>query len=550
MPSSAAHSGVLSIAYEVKHRKGQEDMRLEVFCEDRVGLTRELLDLLVGRGIDLRGIEIDTCGRIYLSFPEIDFENFSSLMTEIRRITGITDVRKVRFMPVEREHTELKALVHALPDPVFSVDVRGRIDLANHAALALFAMNETQLRDESIQTLLAGFHFQRWFEQDNPEVCLAEHIEVRGQDYLMDLTPVYITHDDDPQKPLLAGAVLMLRSSAKLDYVLQPVNVHDEDSFSHVLADSSKMKQVVLQAKKLSMLDAPLLIEGETGTGKEMLARACHLRSARGSLPFLGLNCAALPDSVAESELFGHAPGAYPGVVESKKGFFEQASGGTVFLDEIGEMSSQMQAKLLRFLNDGTFRRVGEDHEVSVDVRVICSTQRNLLDLVHKGVFREDLYYRLNVLTLTVPPLRERQLDIPELAMMFITQIAHEMQIERPIVVPELMPFLTQYAWPGNVRQLRNAIYRALSQLDGHMMTPQCIDLPELEAEISVADDQLTGSLDEITKRFERSVLTRLYRSYPSTRKLARRLGVSHTAIANKLREYGLGKHHHDEAEK
>lgn len=522
-------------------------MRLEVFCEDRVGLTRELLDLLVGRDIDLRGIEIDTGGRIYLSFPEIDFESFRSLMTEIRRIPGITDVRKVRFMPVEREHTELKALVQALPDPVFSVDLRGKIDLVNQAAVALFSMSEEQLLEETIQNVLSGFNFHRWLENEQQAESVSQRIVVRGQDYLMDLTPVYITHTVDEGQPLLAGAVVMLRSAAKLGRQLQMHNVHDDSVFGHILAESPKMKQVVAQAKKLAMLDAPLLIEGETGTGKEMLARACHLRSHRGALPFLGLNCAALPDNVAESELFGHAPGAYPGVTESKKGFFEQANGGTVFLDEIGEMSSQMQTKLLRFLNDGTFRRVGEDHEVKVDVRVICSTQKNLLELVHKGIFREDLYYRLNVLTLTVPPLRERLQDIPELANLFITRIADEMGIERPMLVPELMPFLSHYGWPGNVRQLRNAIYRALSQLEGNVLTPQDIELPEFEAEISLGDDQLDGSLDEITKRFERSVLTRLYRNYPSTRKLARRLGVSHTAIANKLREYGLGKQHSEQ---
>ncbi|MGL4769762.1 MAG: PAS domain-containing protein, partial [Plesiomonas shigelloides] len=156
-------------------------MRLEVFCEDRVGLTRELLDLLVGRDIDLRGIEIDTGGRIYLSFPEIDFESFRSLMTEIRRIPGITDVRKVRFMPVEREHTELKALVQALPDPVFSVDLRGKIDLVNQAALALFSMSEEQLLEETIQNLLSGFNFHRWLEDEQHAEAVSQRIVVRGQ---------------------------------------------------------------------------------------------------------------------------------------------------------------------------------------------------------------------------------------------------------------------------------------------------------------------------------------------------------------------------------
>lgn len=158
------------------------------------------------------------------------------------------------------------------------------------------------------------------------------------------------------------------------------------------------MRHVVEQARKLAMLSAPLLIVGDTGTGKDLLAHACHLASPRAGKPYLALNCGSIPEDAVESELFGDA-------LQGKKGFFEQANGGSVLLDEIGEMSPRMQTKLLRFLNDGTFRRVGEDHEVHVDVRVICATQKNLIELVQKGLFREDLYYRLNVLTLYLPPL-------------------------------------------------------------------------------------------------------------------------------------------------
>ncbi|EPS5445033.1 transcriptional regulator TyrR, partial [Serratia marcescens] len=310
--------------------------------------------------------------------------------------------------------------------------------------------------------------------------------------------------------------------------------------FDHIVAVSAKMRHVLEQARKLAMLDAPLLIVGDTGTGKDILARACHLRSPRGKQPFLALNCAALPDDVVESELFGHAPGAYPNALEGKKGFFEQANGGSVLLDEIGEMSPRMQTKLLRFLNDGTFRRVGEEHEVHVDVRVICATQKNLTELVQRGEFREDLYYRLNVLTITIPPLRERPQDIMPLTELFVARFADEQGVARPKLASDLGGFLSKYGWPGNVRQLKNAIYRALTQTEGYELRPQDIVLPEFEVEMSLGDEVLDGSLDDISKRFERSVLTRLYRTYPSTRKLAKRLGVSHTAIANKLREYGL----------
>ncbi|MHA8113823.1 transcriptional regulator TyrR [Kosakonia cowanii] len=513
-------------------------MRLEVFCEDRLGLTRELLDLLVLRGIDLRGIEIDPIGRIYLNFAALDFNSFSSLMAEIRRIQGVTDVRTVLWMPSEREHRAMSALLEALPEPVLSLDMKCKIELANAASAQLFGQQPDKLLNHNAAQLITGFNFQRWLE-GNPQHSHNEHVVIGGQNFLMEITPVHL--EGETGEAVLTGAVVMLRSTARMGRQLQNITQQDVSAFSQFVAVSPKMRQVIEQARKLAMLTAPLLITGDTGTGKDLLAHACHLSSPRAAKPYLALNCASIPEESVESELFGHAP-------EGKKGFFEQANGGSVLLDEIGEMSPRMQVKLLRFLNDGTFRRVGEDHEVHVDVRVICATQRNLVELVQKGLFREDLYYRLNVLTLNLPPLRDRPQDIVPLTELFVARFADEQGLPRPKLAHDLTQLLSRYNWPGNVRQLKNAIYRALTQLEGYELRAQDIQLPDYDAAtLPVGDDAMEGSLDDITSRFERSVLTQLYRNYPSTRKLAKRLGVSHTAIANKLREYGLSQKKSDE---
>jgi transcriptional regulator of aroF, aroG, tyrA and aromatic amino acid transport len=513
-------------------------MRLEVFCEDRLGLTRELLDLLVLRGIDLRGIEIDPIGRIYLNFAALDFNSFSSLMAEIRRIQGVTDVRTVLWMPSEREHRAMSALLEALPEPVLSLDMKCKIELANAASAQLFGQQPDKLLNHNAAQLITGFNFQRWLE-GNPQHSHNEHVVIGGQNFLMEITPVHL--EGETGEAVLTGAVVMLRSTARMGRQLQNISQQDVSAFSQIVAVSPKMRQVIEQARKLAMLTAPLLITGDTGTGKDLLAHACHLSSPRAAKPYLALNCASIPEESVESELFGHAP-------EGKKGFFEQANGGSVLLDEIGEMSPRMQVKLLRFLNDGTFRRVGEDHEVHVDVRVICATQRNLVELVQKGLFREDLYYRLNVLTLNLPPLRDRPQDIVPLTELFVARFADEQGLPRPKLAHDLTQLLSRYNWPGNVRQLKNAIYRALTQLEGYELRAQDIQLPDYDAAtVPVGDDAMEGSLDDITSRFERSVLTQLYRNYPSTRKLAKRLGVSHTAIANKLREYGLSQKKSDE---
>ncbi|MGF8889403.1 transcriptional regulator TyrR [Klebsiella pneumoniae] len=513
-------------------------MRLEVFCEDRLGLTRELLDLLVLRGIDLRGIDIDPIGRIYLNFAELEFATFSSLMAEIRRIAGVTDVRTVPWMPSEREHLALSALLVAMPEPVLSLDTKGRVELANPASCLLFGQSQAKLRNHPVAQLIADFNVQRWLES-SPQETHAEHVVVNGQNYLLEVTPVYL--EGEHNERVLTGAVAMLRSTVRMGRQLQTMTSQDTSAFSQILAVGPNMRHVVEQARKLAMLSAPLLIVGDTGTGKDLLAHACHLASPRAGKPYLALNCGSIPEDAVESELFGDA-------LQGKKGFFEQANGGSVLLDEIGEMSPRMQTKLLRFLNDGTFRRVGEDHEVHVDVRVICATQKNLIELVQKGLFREDLYYRLNVLTLYLPPLRDCPQDIMPLTELFVARFADEQGIPRPKLSADLSTVLTRYSWPGNVRQLKNAVYRALTQLEGFELRPQDILLPDHDvASLPVGEEAMEGSLDDITRRFERSVLTQLYRSYPSTRKLAKRLGVSHTAIANKLREYGLSQKKGDE---
>ena len=337
-------------------------------------------------------------------------------------------------------------------------------------------------------------------------------------------------------------------------FVIQPVNylknnlirkdVVNSQSFDIFIKNSLAMQKLIKQAKAFSLQSEPLLISGSTGSGKDLLALACHQYSQRGDQIFLGLNCAAMPDEVVESELYGHAPGAYPGAIDGKKGFFEQANGGSVLLDGIDEMSYRMQTKLIRFINDGSFRRVGDDNEVSVDVRIICATKVDLLSLVKQGKFREDLYYRLNVLPLSLPNLKDRREDIIELALYFINQFANKHGILAPELTEEAKAVLLNYSWPGNVRELKNILYSALAQLNGKQITENDLILPKAaDNNLYLDNENIEGkTLDEMTKHFEKQILQQLYQTYPSSRKLSKRLGISHTAVANKLREYEIRK--------
>ncbi|MDH2926853.1 sigma 54-interacting transcriptional regulator [Lonepinella koalarum] len=317
---------------------------------------------------------------------------------------------------------------------------------------------------------------------------------------------------------------------------------HFMPTFADIVAYSDAMQALVTKAKKFALLNVPLLIQGETGTGKDLLAKACHQESKRRANKFIAVNCAGLPTEDAESEMFGQAKGDKTSI-----GFFEYADGGTVLLDSVAELSLPLQAKLLRFLTDGTFRRVGEEQEHYADVRVICTAQQSLQYAVQQGKVRSDLFHRLNVLTLDVPPLRERQQDIQPLTQLFIQQISQHLHISTPQFSPDFIDYLQHYEWTGNVRELYNALYRACSLAENDQLSIQGLNLAEkvlmgVEHTIFSIDQFDNQTLDQIMAKFESQVLNEFYQKYPSTRKLANRLGLSHTAIANKLKAYGIGK--------
>ncbi|WP_218056303.1 sigma 54-interacting transcriptional regulator [Gilliamella sp. App6-5] len=409
---------------------------------------------------------------------------------------------------------------------IIEIDNNQLLVAYNHVAKALFS--------EHALVLNQPFDYQKIFNLDNI-------INIDEQD---DTIIVLNSQHFLLQRVMGSSKTLFILQS--IDYLkkrLSKIKVVGGHAFDIFATESLVMQKLIAQAKAFSIQREPLLISGETGTGKDLLANACHQYSPRGDQTFLALNCAAMPDDVVESELYGHAAGAYPGAIENKKGFFEQANGGSVLLDGIDEMSFQMQTKLLRFINDGYFRRVGDDDEVYVDVRIICATKVDLAELVEQGKFRKDLYYRLNVLSLNLPSLQERKDDIALLVHIFVNEFANKQGIIPPTVDDNVIDYLTGYSWPGNVRQLKNILYSALAQLKAPKLTAKDIVLPTSStSQLSWVSNIENKTLDQMTKQFEKEILLKLYGQFPSSRKLAKRLGVSHTAIANKLREYGIGR--------
>jgi two-component system response regulator AtoC len=317
-------------------------------------------------------------------------------------------------------------------------------------------------------------------------------------------------------------------------------------SFNNIIAKSEAFRSVFDIVNRLSPFTTTVMITGESGTGKELVSRAIHESSTRKGKPFIAINCGAIPETLIESELFGHKKGAFTDATRDKKGLFEEASGGTLFLDEIGELPLHLQVKLLRSLQEQTIRRVGDEVDIPIDVRVISATLRNLEEDVKGGRFREDLFYRLNVVAIHLPPLRERPEDIPLLIEHFLKKHSKRLGIPERSVPPEVMKILLGYEWRGNARELENCLERALVLSQGDALEldalPDYMRKSKAEAAPAVMADDSNLSIKQKTAALEIDLITRaLTKTNGNRTHAARILEISHRTLLYKLKEYGLG---------
>lgn len=517
-------------------------MRLDIQFVDRVGIFQEILLVFARRSLNVVAVEVDALD-IFIDAPTLTAQTLAELRTELLCVPGVRGIVNVDILPGARRRLYLNALLDAMVDPILAIDASGHVIVANPAAVAVAAMAESELTGMAVGTLFGDTALQAELVEQRFALPPRETM-LRGMPFLVEARPLV----DSTGEPA-AGGLLMLHAPARIGERLHAIQHAREGSFDAMLGNSAPMRTLKARAQRAAVVDAALLIRGETGTGKELVALACHAASHRARAPFLALNCAALPENLAESELFGYAPGAFTGGQRGgKPGLLELADRGTVFLDEVGEMSPYLQAKLLRFLNDGSFRRVGGEREQRVDVRILSATHRDLEEMVAQGRFREDLFYRLNVLALAVPPLRERADDVPLLARRFIDWAAKQARRSPCRLSAAANERLLAHPWPGNVRQLQNVIFRAVAMSDKPLLDVEDLELADASVRragvspnpgASPAPEAM--SWDEARANFEKELLERLYRQHPSSRRLAQVLKISHTMVADKLRKYGIG---------
>jgi two-component system response regulator GlrR len=444
-------------------------------------------------------------------------------------------------------------------DPNLLELIRMRLESAGYEVAAVrdeeeaLALVKAQIFDLCIVDLMLahgdGVSLMEEFHAINPEVpaiILTAHGSIdNAVEAMRRGAHSYLTKPFEPRDLLMQieRAIQHRRLNSEIKRLKELLE--ERYDFANIVARSSKMRAVLDMVSRIAKLDSTVYIHGESGTGKELVAKAIHLASDRKDEPFIALNCAALPETLLESELFGHEKGAFTGAVKQKPGRVEEADGGTIFLDEIGDMSRPLQAKLLRFLEDGSFTRVGGNQELKVNVRLIAATNKDIVEAIRQNQFREDLFHRLNVVQFRPPPLRERGSDIVPLADHFLRTFCLTLNKPGKTFSIGARNELMSHHWPGNVRELRNAVERAVILETKDQIQPE--SLPDFHVEARLNKQPISNlpsaqSLDEAMNHFERELIaSSLERHHFSLTKTAEQLRISRHALRYRMNRLNIG---------
>jgi len=530
----------------LRHGRGHPMSKLHLTFKDRIGIVADISSMLAGHGLNIVAMEVvqeEGCAHIHL---EIDHGAVPCPREDILKMLAVlTDLREIRFveaLPHEERANLLRVVLDNVDESVVAVDAGGRVTLMNSVARTNFKcepgtvagrhVRDLGLPDCSILECLGGARYNN--------VRKSIIFGKKRLQYFATGRPILDAAGGVVGAVEIAKDAQEIRNLAKSIY--EPVQI----GFSDILGASPAMRQVIAIAEKIAATDAVITIRGESGPGKALLAQAIHTGSGRSG-QFVAINCAAVPETLLESELFGYVGGAFSGArKEGRPGLFEAAGEGTVFLDEISEMPLAAQAKILRLIQSRRLRRLGDGAEMPVAARIVTATNRNLEEMVEKRLFREDLYYRINVLPLHIPPLRERAGDILALAEYFLFRLASKLGKDLMAFDEAARAKLTEHHWPGNVRELKNVVERAAILCESPRIGADSILLVhELGRDALIgkqdrARGALRQSLREAMRQYERTLLSAALEGRKSLRQIARDLGISHTALGNKLRKHSL----------
>lgn len=416
-------------------------------------------------------------------------------------------------------------------------DENGVITIFNKLAEGITGISMDEAIGKKIQEVIPEIKIEDVLKTGKEE--MNKKIKVGNNVVFTNITPIYTGNK-------IEGSVIVFYDFPQIEYLENELkrNRKLDKAFDIIIGNSGKLRDALTIASKAAETDSTVLIRGESGTGKELVAQAIHYASKRRDKPFIRVNCAAIPVTLLESELFGHERGAFTGAVTQKIGKFELADGGTVFLDEIGEIPPEIQVKLLRVIQEKEFERVGGIKTIKVDVRIIAATNKDLERAIKEGTFREDLYYRLNVIPIMLPPLRERRGDIPLLVEHFIEKLNKKLNKNIKGITKKAMQALIHYDWPGNIRELENIIERCITLSEGEYIDYE--DLPQyIRNEDTIVTENNVIYLDEHSElltmeEYEYKIIKAALDRYKSFNKAAKVLGLTHKTVASKARKFGL----------
>lgn len=446
------------------------------------------------------------------------------------------------------ENKLFREIMDNLDDAVLIIDKELNVVFVNSAYKQMFHLEEKGLIGKKLAPIDENVNAAKVVKTGNPVIHAQEFLEAANMDSIGESFPLKyngeIVGGISVFNNILKYSKLLsrLKRSEEMNEYLQEQlgNLATMQHSKEFITVNRHMKQVLGLAVKVAKSDATVLIRGESGTGKEVMAKILHENSARREGPFVKVNCAAIPDNLLESELFGYAGGAFTGAKkEGKAGKFEMAQGGTIFLDEIGDMDVNMQVKILRVLQEREVERIGSNKVISLDVRIVAATNQNLEGLIQAGKFRQDLYYRLNVIELDILPLRERREDISLLVHFLMQKMAGE-DLD---VTPEAMSILYHYDWPGNVRELQNVVEHACILRSSNIITTHELPVhmrPDIQREDVGKEETDNYDLKEMTESLERNLIYEALRKFSNKSEAIKKLGISRSSFYEKIKKYNI----------
>lgn len=475
--------------------------------------------------------------------------NASPITSNNKTIGAIKIFQDISELVGIRELNEkFKSILETSHELICFVDENRRISYINPAYEEYFNItNKNIVGKDLIEISPKGFRMKSFNSREKIENIVHQKNDVN---LISSIQPIFIENSfkgvisiSKPANEIKDLVRKLDNFQAELDYYKEELQRHTKlnSSFESIIGSNSTLKECLIIADKASRSSSNVLIRGESGTGKELIAKAIHNSSDRKDKPFVRVNCAAIPENLLESELFGYEKGAFTGAVKNKPGKFAMAHEGSIFLDEIGDLSPSMQVKLLRVIQEKEFESIGGIKTKKVDVRIIAATNKNLEEMMKNGEFREDLYYRLNVISVYLPPLRDRKEDINLLLAHFLEKVNSKLGKNISSVSPDILPYLQSYHWPGNIRELENVIERAINICDGDTITlkdlPFYINNPlnENNSLVNIEDSEI-----KTMEEYEKEIITLAMKKYKSFNKAGKALGLTHRTISLKCKKYGI----------